>query len=500
MIDIFQQILLSITTLAFGILISSPFKIKCVYLRYSTSWFLGWLGIWFSYFFLIIIDIQITLLSIIVSSTGIVFLVLIANLKSIRQFDKAALIRNILFFVTFGSLIAIVVLIDPYFSFTPDSIQTQALSRIVHKVGFFKTTNFEMSEILFSARLPLFITIQNFAYLLEIDVYYAFPRISLFLLIIGMYGVWRFLVRGNKYLILFLSTVFLLFSSNIVIYHTFYLHYNLLTMTYFNLGLFWLIIYIHDRKQRSLIIATILIAATNILRVEMMLFSLIPFLYLSWTGSLKVGIGKYYSFFIYLFISYSWTLWRVFKYPLDETIFPITSERGGLFIVATTVFLFCLVYFSPLNNFKKKLAINFLLGGEIVLFIGWYLFIPGIRSAASRLTSLLIRNIGGWGYTWHLLIVVVTIFSIFRFTNSVTKNKYISVFETKVLDYMIFTIVTFFVAWILMFSLFPYAINTDQNFWDAGNRIVLYIYPLCLFFIGYFVYLIDIKRIRHNNI
>lgn len=495
------QILLNLSVLIFGSVLIFPFSSRMnTSLYVALAWFCGWATIVILEILLVMAGVYVTMSKIAVCSAFCVIMLWIAARNSLTDmivFKRRELRR---FFWQFAILLLLCVLVivllgyfGTYIWYSVDSLQIDGLSRTFHKYGVYGDGQspcggsvVELSP-LFRTRLPFYVVIHNVAYLCGIEVFYSFMGATTFFTCLALWGFWR----GEDDQFGFMSLIWLLLvlalflSNRMVVLHSFYTLTNLTTMAYYTLGILSLYEYLNKKDSLWFMLACLFLGCTGILRIEMLVFSLLPFCFVGWKKRLPKLKITLLGFVLYFLISYLWFGWGLLG--ISDTI-----SSGGwgtdspLLAVAFGFVLSPIIFFFPwqATNKKTRVTIYILLFISALFFICY--FYNKLMTSWNALYLLTVKGAGNWGSFWQLLFLGVCIYALLRILPVLFK---ISPREIKVhliadirMDFLAFVPMTFFITRIVLCSISESP--ADEYWFHSGNRMLLHIYPVSVYFLG----------------
>ena len=99
-------------------------------------------------------------------------------------------------------------------------------------------------------------------------------------------------------------------------------------------------------------------------------------------------------------------------------------------------------------------------------------------SAGHRMYLLMFKGHGLWGYFWYIMTIMVSLFAAARIL-----SKY-DVWRIQKIngDLLFFVMMGFMILRLMIYTVFE---SLKADTWnDSGNRMLLHIYPTCLFFLA----------------
>lgn len=501
------QILLNLSVLVFGLVLIFPFSSRInTSLYVALAWFCGWATIVILEILLIIAGVYVTIPKIAGYSAFCVIVLWFAARNSITErmvFGRRELQRSFWQFAILLLLCVLVIVLLGYFGtytwYTPDSCQIEALGRTFHKYGvygdgklFYGGQTGVGFSILFRRLMPFCVAINNVAYLCGIEVFYSFMGATTFFICLALWGFWR----GENYQFGFVSLIWLLLvlalflSNRMVVVHSFKaITTNLTTMAYYTLGILSLYEYLNKKDYLWFMLACLFLGCTGILRIEMLAFSLIPFCIVGWKKCLPKLKITFFGFVLYFLVSYVWFCWGFLGLiGISEVIaFGGLMADGAISVVAFGFVLSPIIFFFPwrTTNKRVRVAIYIILFLSVLFFICY--FNNELMITWNALYLLTAKGVGRWGSFWWLLFFGVCIYALLRILPVLFK---ILPGEIKVplraditgMDFLAFVIIAFFITRIVLYGITEGPM--DKGWYHSGNRILLHIYPVGVYFLG----------------
>lgn len=501
--DIMLQIFLNTSIFVLGLLCVYPIRFKLnLPLYMSWAWFVGWAVVVISEMILVLFNNYVTLFKLgILSAAFLLSIWLIAYMFK----DEKALNKNDGYRKYFGQLTSLFLFCAlvigflasfNYVVYTPDSFQYRGLAQMLHKYGYYDKHDqvWILFKWLFDTRLPFYVSVHNVAFLTGVDVFYSFMSTTTFFIIMGIYGFWKKESQSLSSKLLFLIPLAVLVSNPVLMFHSFYSHNYLITMAYYTFGVISIFQYIKYRDTFWFVSGCLFLGCTGILRKEMLLISIFPFIYLKWksklpkSGILLVGFGLYFIF------SYLWPLCGLWELQESAKYFGESfsrGDRGGMMVWILCLTLSIITFFLPCKIKRDKRS-YIIIGCSFVLAFGflYYLFGQSLISAASKLYLLMFKGVGRWGSFWYIMILgFLTAFLLKGFSMILTKHHteqiadfWIDKKQMEGLEFLIYVIFSFFLVRLVLYTVFT-APKAD-TFLNSGNRILLCIYPVSVYFLG----------------
>ncbi len=499
-----SQLMLNAFVVLYGMAVLIPFvKEANAYLLIGLSWFIGWgiiggAGIAFAIF-----GIGMTPLKIMAASLFILAILITCSSRNMRRselidrykerFDSRVLRK---LFICLGILAIFVYRLD-YVYYTTDIIVSESLSRIFHNFGLYSDERLRLFNALLNKRLPLYISIQTVSRLMNIERYTSFSVVTVLFLCMGVTGFWKQQNRpfDKKSKLWLCAVIALLLSNNLIFTHVFTPLSNLLTMGYYSMGILCLCHYMKSKKASFYILSCFLLGATPIIRKEMLFFALIPIVIFGLYGCvprLKIRLG---GLFVYVLPAFSWYLWgisEIWTIKIVEAGFK-TKSHGGYLIVLLLLPVSIALFLLSRKVWKSKI-----MRMAITLFVAIGLFFlifyrtESMANSVTRLFELMVHKKGRWGVFWPIAIPVIMAYMLSLFvikrrpTYQALENE--SYFGSDI-NFLAIISISFIVARIVLYAIFTSP--ADSGFWASGNRILMHVYPIIVYFLGRCGYAMD---------
>ncbi len=484
--------------LLYGSILAMAYSDKFSFMLMPTiSWLSSWLVLTCAYIFLSITGLIISpilVVAFLVAAAALFIIVsrhrLIANLKATFG-DRDRLKRLvILYFVCLLFIFLITIKLHYVFA-TPDSLQYNAFSKIFHYYAHFERGNSRVFVFAHSVRLPFISAVQNFAYLLGIGAYTSFfPVTSFFVIILVLFFLFdKISIREKPAAGLTwfsISALLLLFNRNYLL-HSFYYHSNLTVAAYFSAGVFLSLLYLRREEPIYFFFSSGLLASTVLIRKEMLIFSLIPiFLTLYFFKPYRAKI-RFSALALFLVIGYPWFLWGIFKL-LEWGSFSFknfSSGHGSFYLPILTLACTFAAFLLPVPKFFRKNSIKLSLVSSALFFLILY-FLNGSRLIGSLrdLLSLALAGKGRWQLFWYCFTFATAIYILIIYLKSKPKASLLE-HEYKPLcglKFVLSVIIVFFALRIVLYSIFT--APKANAYLASGNRILLHIFPIAVYFCG----------------
>jgi len=501
--EILTQILLNVSVLAFGGMLLFPFSSRMnTPLYIALAWFCGWATVVILEMLLVIAGVYATIPMIAGCGALCVIVLWIVARNSIAEkmvFKRREPRQLYCQFAILLLLCVLVFILLAYFGqysfYSADSLQIEGLSRTFHKYGVYGDGKsiydgqLDVLHPLFTVRLPFYIAIHNIAYLCGIKVFYSFMAATTFFTCLALWGFWS--GKNDQFgfvsLIWFLLVLALFLSNRMLLLHSFYIHTSLTAMAYYTLGILSLYEYLNKKDYLWFMLACLFLGCTGILRIEMLLFSLLPFCYVGWKKCLPKFKITLLGFVLYFLVSYLWFCWGFLGlFGISEAIALVGwGEDSFLWFVALGCVLSPFIFFFPwqMTNKRVRVAIYTLLFISALFFICY--FNNKLMNSWNVFYLLTAKGAGNWGSFWRLLFWGVCIYAFLRILPVLLK---IPLGEIKInlkadikgMDFLAYVLIAFLITRIVMCSIS----EGPPDWYHSGNRILLHIYPVCVYFLG----------------
>ena len=347
---------------------------------------------------------------------------------------------------------------------TPDS---SYIARFGQNIGL---GNYGASRMVFSKWGPLVPFMHSITKLLDQKLYWQYqPVLSLNLVAIVFYTVYT-IMREQKSILQSCVAATVLVSlmalSNNFVYHTFYIHVNIISALYMYLFVFALFKMQQQPGRAYELLAQLSLIAFSLLRIEAPLFTIVILLVASfWQGWSYVNRLKLIVPFVVLFVA--WYARVYFILPEDSDL--LTKELAIAVIAVLVGFgMFTVVSgLKTLDPIVKRTPVLTL----IVLTLVSIIFT--IIKPAHMLTSLysIVRNIlvnGEWGLTWYVIFFLAI-------------ELYFARRDAIECHWMFMVLVTYsLLVYNLGYFREPYRIGQI----DSANRLVLQALPVVLLYLS----------------
>ena len=495
--DIGAQILLNSTMLLLGIFLLLPFLSQMNPLLYvSLSWFTGWGISGAADMLMVIAGVSVTITKIALVAFSILVIIYIFCRYQGKYFSRD-LKKYFVLAGLFCGLVFVFCLLagfENYMHYSTDSITYEGLSRIFHNYGVFADGRSRVYYWLFNVRLPFYIAVHNIAYLSGINVFYSFLSGTTIMTSLMIAGFWSEHKRQpGFYTFLWLSICFCFFISNkLIIFHSFYSLSNLTNMAYYSAGILCLNLFRKKQEPFWFLIACFFLGITGIIRKEMLLFSLIPYLFL-FRGLKKPDVRMLLAgFAVYVVLSYSWFFWGIFYLKdwaemLGDAL--KTTSHGGVGIVGFCFITSIIAFFMPqkIINIRGISLLYFALSVTIIIAFIFYFYGNALIQSARNLVTLMFK--GAWGTFWFSFVSFSGIIATVGLFFKLVKKQYNFSFDW----FLPCIIVVFFIFRILLYTVFTSPIDDGWN--SSGNRILMHVMLICVFWMGQAVQDMGLVRI-----
>jgi len=486
MVELISHIGLDVFVLLYGALFLFPVMDRLgMMLTVSISWFIAWTVIVFSYIIILLAGVNVSISNLLAALILILIFVLTWHFQKGKDYsynlDAVVAIKFLKIIIIAISMTSIVVLFCDYIHFSPDSSQYDALISMLNRTDMSEIKTGGVYYWLYNARLPFFIIPHNIARLCGVDVYYSFTSLTSFFVLFGLTGFWLKTHIEQKlisYTWLLISLA-LLMSNIMVRFHTFYMHSNLLAMAYMSLGCLSLSLFIKTKDNLWFLLGCILLGSTGIIRKEMLLLSLIPFVVLGLKGVFPDRKTVFWGCGMFGLLSFLWFMnYCLASIDLEGLLNNgvVVTQHGGAEIVFVCLFLSIIIFVFPWSVLKKysvKIFSALILG--VMLFLYCYDKSEFI-STLMELHSLVLDGKGFWGDAWSIFFLSAFAF----FLVCVVGKEKRPTFES--ISFLTGVIFCYFVGRVVIYVIL---VDPSAVHWgSSGNRVLLHIYPMAAYCIG----------------
>ena len=501
-----NQLILTAFVLLYGMSVLTPFlKEINSFLIIGLSWFVGWAILGLIEITLIVFGIGVTPFKLLMLS--LIFLAIL-NLYGSRHMEVPGLLhcykerfnRNLSSkLIMFIGITAFFVYCLNFVFITTDRLVSESLSRIFHDFGTFSDERHRLFDVLLNQRLPLDVSIQNISRLMNVERYTCFSVVTVLSLCAGFIGFWT---QQNKPLnksskLWLYAVIALILTCNPIISHFFTPLSNIPAMCYYSMGILCLHYYIKKKGAVFFILACFLLGATSLIRKEMLLFAMIPYIVMLWQGIKIKGKHRLCGMLIYILVAFTWFIWGIYQVSGKEIIqngFK-AGAHGGYLITILLIPTTLIVFAVPGSFFKGRVirllaTIIAMLAFLALVFHKSDQFIVSVK----HLFMLMSTDNGRWGFAWAIIAfgLISYLFLSLHFMlrlQSLPSTLIIGINHNSSLTFLWLTIISFILLRILLFTMFTFPHDTYFN--SSGNRILMHIYPVILYFLGEFGYLLD---------
>lgn len=409
--------------------------------------------------------------------TGLVFLfqgiIFIGCLFSLRRLKNRRIFRDLVLFTSIFIFLALIFLVFNFSFFSNDSWTQISHGRII-------ASSWNISDHFAASSGILSYIIQSAAVYYGFDYLYSiYPMLSFFFLCLLASCVFNPFEKKDFNLVgpavLAGSAVLMTTGSFFFFFNSFYIHSNMMAGVYVFIAVFGLWKRITTGKKSWNAVAVPALVFFTLVRVEAPIFTLLFLVLLFSQEELILKEKSLYFGTVFLFLLL-WNLRLAFMlrdYDLTRNKYHLTWERV-LLVVGMYVFLFgflLLLRWKVIDRIKRFFPFIMLYG----LTAGWtfLLFYHGLKVKGgelilSRYTDLAVNIFreGGWGLLWAALIPL--------FVAAVFLRKIPG--ESPVL--------VFILAFFLLYQpLHLFRGGWREGWGDSGNRMLLHILPVVLFYV-----------------
>jgi hypothetical protein len=507
----FPQFLLCSIVLLYGLLFLTRLPIRTIPLMaIPLAWFLGWGVLVLTMMLLVVLGVYITPTKILLLYA--LWLPLAATLTKyshsrssptyLGEENRSRQLATM--FALAIVVIAVVVSFGNYYHYSTDSQIYEAQSRMFHKFGVYKTS--DSGSYPFPATTPqhwllgtqpLYLIVQNTAFLSGIPVFYSYVSLNTFFLLLGIIGVWRevtetFTLRSVIWL---LAVLLLLLLNPLVVFHSFYSLTNLTAMSFFSFGTFLLFLYAVKRDRLCFLLGVFFLGCAASTRTDQLVNSLLPVVVLGLLNCLPSGRDRLRGFLLFFFSGYFWPLWIVFSSsgflePVGYTFLhlPNMESLGATFLLD----LMCsvsaaLLLLIPWEKTRNLLRLLVLIVPLLVLVALYVTRDQELAHSVAQLVQLLFYGKGNWGKVWGLLLA----FAVIYLAKRVFLDRKAPTIERQAdrvaplsspLDFLLLVTLYYFLTRIAFYA--SVEMIADSGFNDSGNRIMIQIFPVATLFVS----------------
>jgi hypothetical protein len=491
-----SQTALHILAITIGSIFAFPFigNSKPI-ITISFGWFVGWGIISFSSIIIIISGNELIAPVVILIAFIISFLpnhFFYGFNKFINRIKNINVNSLFIYFSLVVLLIILVVIYGNNIRYSSDSSQYEAASYIFQKFGEYNSLTPGYEKWLFDLRLPLFVAANSIAMQMGVEIFYSFTPLATVFTILAMYGVFELSsTHKNGYIIWATLMSAVLISSVMIRFHTFYFHTNLITMGYYTLGTLSIGLYLQNKETGWFMAGMLLLGLSSLIRKEMYIMSLFPIIYLWAINSSPCFVKRFYGFCLYAGIPFLWTVYGIYVVPEQPNYIDLAvnkHEGHGSVLIPFVSFLCALsIFFIP---FKAGSYRRYLLLGTVIICLSYLAFfltdIFFIR--LKELYKLFFHYQSVWTITWHLISYVFIWYLLFR-------SKLISFYPTiqrlcindSFLNLITVVILLYLSVWLGIFTMSE---AIASHWGGSGNRLLLHIFPLAIYFVCRLGYLL----------
>jgi hypothetical protein len=505
----FPQFLLCSIVLLYGMLFLTRLPIRTIPLMaIPLAWFLGWGILVLTMMLLVVLGVYITLTKILLLS--VLWLPLAATLTNHSRHPPTDLSEEnrsrqlATMFALAIVVIAVVVSFGNYYHYSTDSQLYEAQSRMFHKFGFYKASDSgsypfpsTTPEYWLLGTQPLYLIVQNIAFLSGIPVFYSYVSLNTFFLLLGIIGVWGEVTEtfSLRSLIWLLAALLLLLLNPLVVFHSFYSLTNLTAMSFFSFGTFLLFVYAVKRDRLCFLLGTFFLGCAASTRTDQLINSLLPVVILGLLNCLPSGKDRLRGFLLFFFSGYFWPLWIVFSSsgflePVGYTFLhlPNMESLGATFLLdlmcsVSAAFLLLIPWEKTRNLLRLVVLIV-----PLSVFIALYVTSDQeLAHSAEQLVQLLFHGKGYWGRAWVLFLAFVVVYLAKRvflgqiFPTIERQEDRVAPLSSP-LDFLLLVTLYYFLTRIAFYA--SVEMIADSGFNDSGNRIMIQIFPVATLFIS----------------
>lgn len=497
--DIYSQIILNSVVLLFGIMCLFPFGLNLNLLTLSgLSWFLGWSIIGFAETVLVVIGVNVSLIQIGLLSFCLLGAIwLNSGFRGLKGGTEKETFMRIAGILSLSMCIFIILAnFANFMNYSTDSITNEGLSRIFHKYGAYADGESGLFDWLSNVRLPFYIAIHNTAYLCGIESFYTYLSATTIFGGLTMLGMWLDGKRKCEFcsIIAIMIVIGTYFSNRLIMFHSFYSLSNLTNMAYYTTGILALYRYRSDREEVWFLLACLFLGITGIIRKEMLVFSLLPFIF-ALKDLRPRRIILVMGLCIYLLCGHSWHVWNIVKgmSVVFEGGFK-TKGHGGIWLQLLCIVTSPVVFMLPWEAIKKIGGIKVAAGLTALAVPVLIYYKDPLAAAGYKMYLLMFKGKGLWGYFWYFVAIGLCISIAGRM---LSQFSWWGAQEVSA-DLLSYTVISFMIMRLLLYAVFDSPKADSWN--DSGNRILLHIYPTSLFFLGEMIYCLCCASMRVREV
>jgi hypothetical protein len=323
-----------------------------------------------------------------------------------------------------------------------------------------------------NAKMSLLPALISGGYLFGINLYISiFPIMAFYLSFFSMYILYEILITLNlsniTRSVLIAIGLLLMISPPAYLYHTFYIHTNMITACYFSGSIIFILKYKNNINKNWLIISSVFLGAAALVRIEMIFFSFIP---ISVLIADKKPDNKDFTLFLSVFmaIAFGWHFYRLslVGLSLDYHNFGFAEASCFFLLIAIWSITISEKIYRKVTCFSPQIFTGSLL---VVLFFLSFYFHSNFIECIKNLYQIICFNkaqLGfGWGKFWLILMSAIII-------SIPIKHNYLT---------SLFYIIITFILFRLIFYSTPMLSGIPHIY--SGSRIILHIYPVSVIFV-----------------
>ncbi len=485
-----NQILFFLLLYALGLLVVLRFRITSApYFSFLSAFIWGALGWVVVIWLLSILSIPISMLSIVFFLLIVFSGLFVSNIKSYKFMvtiqERTALVLSLI--VT----LFLIVLFSAYnFSYaSPDTFFNILAGRSFAALGWAVNPS---HYVIWGPYLPF---IQVASDLFNLEYIYGFNPVMFFVFLISLFTLFRYAYKvsfqdyestisisiGNLKTGIRLEVIFsilallLIASTRYAQQFIGYIHSNWITGIYFTIFIISIWLALRTKQENWLPIITLSSLALTLCRVESVFYIAVPLFILIHNSELSFRKLQIWLAPVML-LNVFWSFQKLrHGYQLDG------NKGSDVFLYGTILFfviMLVLLFIIPLIR-KWNLLWNFMIllgfGGLFILALIWR---PEILLTTIKVTYLNLTDVNNWNLVWVFLPPFLALAFITK------PDQHEEIFQI--------TIITYFILLLVFAPIRGAAYRV--GWFDSGNRMMLHIYPILVFYVLNKIGLLVIRR------
>ena len=267
--------------------------------------------------------------------------------------------------------------------------------------------------------------------------------------------------------------------------HAFFFHTNLITAAYFSLAIVSIHFFLKWSSYTWFYLGLFLLGIGCLTRLETYLFALIPVSYV-WICSSKLEFKKnIIGISLFPGLPLIWSLFGISigeSFPEYVTLVAETHRNHGEWIVPAFSFIIsAFLFFIILRNAQLKALV---ISTGIIAYLVCMSFYRWDEATIRfyELQNLMFHHQSVWSTSWKLIFMTLVLYFVSRVIFFIQGNQKSELFSHSVQIFP-YSILFFFAGWLFLYSFSP---AVASHWGGSGNRILLHIYPLCVYFVCLF--------------